>query len=126
MLNRARDQGALKMVADQRLTPTYTADLAESLAAAVDVGARGLLHLTNAGACSWHDFTLAIMSIAGLDVPVEAVETVRPPGGAYRPLNGVLSCERAHRAGVPPMRRWEDALEAYMVSASLAAETAAS
>ena len=36
MLERAREQGALRMVADQRLTPTYTADLADSLIAALE------------------------------------------------------------------------------------------
>jgi dTDP-4-dehydrorhamnose reductase len=125
MLTRAREQGALKMVADQRLTPTYTADLAQALVAAVELDVRGLLHVTNAGSCSWHEFTLAIMEIAGVDVPVEAVPTVRQPGAADRPLNGVLSCERAHRSGLPALRPWRDALEAYMVSAGLATQPAA-
>jgi dTDP-4-dehydrorhamnose reductase len=125
MLARALEQGALKMVADQRLTPTYTADLAASLIAAVEQHARGLLHITNAGDCSWHEFTLAIMEIAGLDVPVEPVATVRPPGGADRPLNGVLSCERAGAAGLPGLRPWQDALQEYMSSAGLTAVPAA-
>jgi dTDP-4-dehydrorhamnose reductase len=124
MLARAREQGALRMVADQRLTPTYTADLAESLIAAVELDVRGLLHVTNSGACSWHEFTLAIMEIAGVDVPVEAVETTRPPGGADRPLNGVLSCERALGAGLPGLRPWREALEDYMASVGLAAQPA--
>jgi dTDP-4-dehydrorhamnose reductase len=121
MLGRAREQGALKMVADQRLTPTYTADLAESLVAAVEHGVRGLLHVTNSGSCSWHEFTRAIMENAGLDVPVEAVATVRPPGGADRPLNGVLSCDRAAELGLPRLRPWREALDDYMVGAALSA-----
>lgn len=125
MLTRAREQGALKMVADQRLTPTYTADLARTLVAAVELDLRGLLHVTNAGSCTWHEFTLAIMEIAGVDVPVEAVATVRQPGAADRPLNGVLSCELAHAAGLPGLRPWREALEEYMVSAGLAAQPAA-
>ena len=36
MCARAREQGALKMVADQRLSPTYTADLAAALVEAVE------------------------------------------------------------------------------------------
>ena len=123
MLSRAREQGALKMVADQRLSPTYTADLAGSLIEAVVEGdVRGLLHVTNAGSCSWHEFTLAIMDIAGLEVPVEPVDTVRPPGGADRPLNGVLSCDRARDAGLAELRPWREALEDYMVSAGFAAD----
>jgi dTDP-4-dehydrorhamnose reductase len=121
MLARARNQGGLKVVVDQRLSPTYTADLARSLVGAVARDVRGLLHVTNAGSCSWHEFTLAIMEIAGLSVAVEPIETTRPPGGADRPLNGVLSCERARDAGLAALRPWREALEDYMVSAGLAA-----
>jgi dTDP-4-dehydrorhamnose reductase len=121
MVGRAREQGALKMVADQRLSPTYTADLAEGLIAAVDQDVSGLLHLGNSGSCSWYEFTLAIMELAGIDVPVEPVQTVRPMGGADRPLNGVLSSERTHEDGLGGLRSWRAALEVYMVSAGLAA-----
>jgi dTDP-4-dehydrorhamnose reductase len=125
MVARARDEGALRMVADQRLTPTFTADLAESLITAVEADVRGVLHVTNSGSCSWHEFTLAIMEIAGIDVPVEPVPTVRPPGGADRPLNGVLSCARASEAGLA-LRHWREALEDYMARAGLAAGAAVS
>jgi hypothetical protein len=52
---------------------------------------------------------------------VEAVETVRPAGGADRPLNGVLSSERGSEVGVAGLRSWKAALEDYMASAGLAA-----
>jgi dTDP-4-dehydrorhamnose reductase len=120
MVKRAREQGALKMVADQRLSPTYTADLAEGIIAAVERDVSGLLHLGNSGSSSWYEFTLAIMQVAGLDVPVEPVETDRPAGGADRPLNGVLTSER----GIAGLRPWRAALEDYMASAGLAAEAA--
>ena len=61
------------------------------------------------------------MELAHLEVRVEAVQTVRPPGGAERPRNGVLSCEHGRKAGVPPLRPWRDALEAYMTSSRLIA-----
>ena len=41
MLARAREQGALKMVADQRLQPTFTADLAAAMVEAVERDADG-------------------------------------------------------------------------------------
>lgn len=125
MIARAREQGELKMVSDQLLTPTYTGDLAESLVAVVEADLRGLLHLTNSGSCSWHDFTLAIMELAAIDAPVAPVQTVRPAGGADRPLNGVLLCERLGEAGISAPRPWRDALEDYMATAGLAAQAAA-
>jgi dTDP-4-dehydrorhamnose reductase len=120
MIERAREHGTLKMVADQRLSPTYTADLAEGIIAAVDEDVFGLLHMGNSGSCSWYEFTLAIMEIAGIDVPVKPVPTVRPAGGADRPLNGVLSSGRAIEAAT--LRSWRAALQDYMATAGLAAE----
>ena len=90
MIARAREQGALKVVADQRLTPTFTADLAAGILAAVEADVTGTLHVTNSGATSWHGFTEAIMELAGVDVPVEAATHRASPGAADRPLNGVL------------------------------------
>jgi dTDP-4-dehydrorhamnose reductase len=102
------------MVADQRLNPTFTRDLAAGLIAAVEKDARGILHITNSGACSWHEFTVEIMRLAGIDVPIEAVETTRAPGGVDRPLNGVLARPRTDAAGLAPLRSWRDALADYL------------
>jgi dTDP-4-dehydrorhamnose reductase len=119
MTARAREQGSLRMVADQRLSPTYTAHLARALVEAVEAGASGILHLTNAGDCSWFQFTQAIMELAGLEVPIEAVETTRQPGGAARPLNGVLARAAADAAGLRPLPTWRDGLSEYMTVAGL-------
>ena len=124
MLARARETGALKMVADQLLQPTFTFDLAAAIVDAVERDVDGVLHLTAAEACSWHEFTVAIMELAGLDVPVEAVQTVIPPGGVYRPLNGVLALPRADALGLPALRPWREGLEDYMSRAGLAAAQA--
>jgi len=121
MTTRAREQGALRMVTDQRLQPTFTADLAAALVETVEKGAEGTLHLTAEGACSWFEFTEAIMQIAGLDVPIEPVQTTIAPGGVDRPLNGVLARPRADAAGIGRLRPWREALEDYMVQAGLAA-----
>jgi dTDP-4-dehydrorhamnose reductase len=108
MIGRARNGDALRMVADQRLQPTFTADLADAILAALDV--EGVVHLVAGGACSWYEFTLAILAGAGLDVPVEPVETT---GAIDRPLNGVL-------AGSAPLRSWEAQLADYMDRAGFA------
>jgi dTDP-4-dehydrorhamnose reductase len=121
MIGRAREQSALKMVADQRLQPTFTADLAQSLLAAVEADAAGVLHLTANGACSWHEFTVAIMELAGIDVPIEAVDTTIAPGSPDRPLNGVLARPRADALGLAELRPWRDALADYMGRAGLLA-----
>jgi dTDP-4-dehydrorhamnose reductase len=124
MIARARDQGALMMVADQRLNPTYTADLAEALIEAVEARVGGLVHLTNSGECSWYELTRAIMEEAGIDVPIEPVAT-DPDAAVERPLNGALARPAADAAGLSPLRPWRDALRDYMARAELAAKDAA-
>jgi dTDP-4-dehydrorhamnose reductase len=121
MIGRAREQGQLKMVADQRLQPTFTEDLAKALVEAVERDATGVLHLVNEGAMSWHDFTVAIMENAGIDVPIEAGTTTIPPGGVDRPLNGVLARPRADELGLTKLRPVHDALQDYMSRAGLSA-----
>jgi len=86
------------MVADQRLQPTYTVDLAAALVEAVEAGAEGVLHLTAGGACSWLEFTEAIVELAGIEVPIEAVETTVPEGGAARPLTASSARPRPTRS----------------------------
>jgi dTDP-4-dehydrorhamnose reductase len=126
MLARARSDGELRMVADQLLSPTFTADLAAAVIEAVEADAAGVLHLTASGACSWFEFTQAIVELAGLDVPIESVRTTVPPGGVDRPLNGVLARPAADALGLTPLRHWREALEDYMQRAGLAASAQAS
>jgi len=121
MIARAREQDALTVVADQRLTPTFTSDLAQGILAAVDAGVAGVLHVTNTGATSWHGFTTAIMELTGLPVPVEASVTMRAPGAADRPLNGVLVSSVAELRGLPSLQPWETALADYLQRAGLLA-----
>jgi dTDP-4-dehydrorhamnose reductase len=125
MIARAQDQGALTVVADQLLTPTFTADLAAGILAAVDADVTGVLHLTNSGSTSWHGFTEAIMELAGVEVPVAEGTTTIAPGAADRPLNGVLRSSVSERAGMTPMRPWREALADYLERAGLLAGAAA-
>ena len=122
MLARAREQDSLQVVSDQFLQPTYTGDLADALLDAVRRDAGGTVHLTASDACSWHQFTEAIMEIAGVDIPVKPAETVVAPGGIDRPLNGVLARPRADALGLAALPGWRDGLERYMAEAGLAAQ----
>jgi dTDP-4-dehydrorhamnose reductase len=121
MIGKAREQGFLKMVADQRLQPTFTADLAAAIVVAAAAQAEGVVHLTASGDCSWSEFTAAILDLAGIDAPIEAVPTVIAPGSPDRPLNGVLARPAADKLGLPILRSWDEALADYMDRAALSA-----
>jgi dTDP-4-dehydrorhamnose reductase len=119
MLSRAREQERLAVVSDQRLQPTYTRDLAVAVIEAVERDTTGVVHLTAGGECSWHEFTQAIIELAGLDVPVEPVTTTIEAGGVDRPLNGVLARPQADGLGLTPLPTWREGLERYMSEAGL-------
>ena len=114
MLKLARDGKPLKVVNDQRCTPSYTADVAEAAAALIRANASGLFHVTNSGSCTWFEFASEIFRQAGLTVdlsPTTSAEYKRP---AKRPLFSVLSNAKLATAGVPAPRPWQEALAAYL------------
>lgn len=121
MLARARADGALRVVSDQRLQPTFTSDLAAAIVQGIHIGAEGVVHLTASGACSWYEFTRSIMAEAGVDVPIEPTATVVGADGIDRPLNGVLARPVADALGLSALRPWQEALSDYVQSAGLAA-----
>ncbi|VWX53214.1 dTDP-4-dehydrorhamnose reductase [Novosphingobium sp. 9U] len=86
----------VRVVADQIGTPTYAPGLAAALWAMALRQARGIHHFSDAGACSWYDFAVAIQEeafAAGLlarAVPVIPIRTLDYPTPARRPSYSVL------------------------------------
>ncbi len=114
MITKARAGEPLRVVDDQALSPTYTADLAACVKELIEQDAAGLFHLTNAGECSWFEFACATLRLAGLNTHVEPVPTSISPRGARRPSYSALTSRRLQECGIEPLRPWEEALGAYL------------
>ena len=110
ILERARAGGPLRVVDDQLFAPTYAPDLAQALLALVDGGARGVVHVTSEGSCTWHELAVAALELAGLGVPVERIRTADLGAPARRPPYSVLSTARYRGLGHAPLRPWRGAL----------------
>ncbi|MGH2615078.1 MAG: dTDP-4-dehydrorhamnose reductase [Thermomicrobiales bacterium] len=121
MVSKGRNDGWVKVVTDQALSPTYTLDLAESTNALMEREARGLFHLTNEGECSWFEFAQATFDIAGIAVTMEPTVTVTGERRARRPPYSALTSERLADTGVAPLRPWHDALTHYLNAKGLVA-----
>ena len=114
MLRLARERGQVRVVNDQIGAPTYLPDLAAAVWSLMQVSSGGLYHLANAGAVSFADYAREIFRLAGVDCPVDAVTSEEYGAVALRPLYSVLSSEKAHRAGVAPLRHWQEALAEFL------------
>ena len=97
ILNRLRDKGEARVVADQIGTPTSTTSLAAVLWRIVERGEiRGIHHWSDAGVASWYDFAVAIAEEAvatGLvqaGVSVTPISTAEYPSATVRPRFSVL------------------------------------
>jgi dTDP-4-dehydrorhamnose reductase len=117
MLRLARAGKDIEVVDDQVLAPTYTADLAEAIARLIAVDPPGgIYHLTNGGACSWFRFARRIFELAGLAPRLSPTTSAqyKDRAPAPRPPYSVLANARAAALGLPPLRPWPEALDAYL------------
>jgi dTDP-4-dehydrorhamnose reductase len=115
MLRLAEAGKDIKVVNDQVLAPTYTADLAGAIARLVGADPPGgIYHLTNAGECSWFEFAQRIFALCGRTPRLAPTTSAEFNAAARRPPYSVLRNARALALGLPPMRPWADALGDYL------------
>jgi len=126
MIRLAGERETLRVVADQWGTPTSARTIAETLVdiierneadvAAAFEQARGLVHVTNSGATTWHGFASAIVQgLRSRGVALKATEIVaiaskEYPTKASRPANSRLDLARLDSVyGIQPPA-WASAL----------------
>jgi dTDP-4-dehydrorhamnose reductase len=114
MLAKAKRGDPIKVVNDQTVTPTYTADLANQIAALLQTEHRGLFHMTNEGGCTWYEFARAIFELAGIQADLSPTTSDAYKTPAIRPKYSVLENARLKELGLNRMRHWRDALAAYL------------
>ena len=113
ILKLAVSQPALNVVNDQQGCPTYTVDLARAIVQLCRKTARGIVHVTNSGACSWFEFAQETMKGAGLTTEVRPVSSQQMACPAPRPAYSVLSATSLRQYGIE-MPDWKDALRRYL------------
>ena len=113
ILKAAATRPALDVVDDQRGCPTYSVDLARAIIQLCHKAATGIVHVTNAGDCSWFQFASEIVQRAGLSTQVRPTSTQQIARPAPRPAYSVLSAKSRQRYGLE-MPDWHDALGRYL------------
>jgi dTDP-4-dehydrorhamnose reductase len=111
MLRLAETRQKIRVVRDQRLTPSYVPHVARAILFLRTTEAFGTYHVVNAGQTTWFEFASEIFRVARCQVQLQAVTSADYPAKATRPRYSVLDTSKYHALpGGPAMPDWHEAL----------------
>lgn len=114
MLRLGREKETLRVVDDQIMSPTATADVAAAILRLLTRGCpAGTYHAVNGGAASWFEFAQAILRGARVKATATPCSSGDYPTRALRPRYSALDNAK-FAAAVGPMPTWQDALGRYL------------
>ena len=115
LIESERQGKAIRVVNDQRVTPTSTAELARVICELIQTDQYGLYHLSNEGECTWDEFAKTIFSLMNLQVSIKTVDSATYGAKARRPSYSVLENKQAKEIGLSSFSHWKDALSTYLI-----------
>jgi dTDP-4-dehydrorhamnose reductase len=110
MLALAEERDEVRVVADQRGSPTFVDHLAEALPTLLGRPG-GVWHVAGDGDCTWAEFAAAIFEEAGARCRVVSIGSEELGRPAVRPAYSVL---RSERPDAPRLPHWRDGLSACL------------
>ena len=112
MMKLGTDRDSLNVIFDQVGTPTYAADLANTILKVLshETFVPGIYHFSDEGVCSWYDFTNSIHRIAGITCNVQPIETKDYPARTPRPHYSVLNKAKIKSTYGMVIPHWEESL----------------
>ena len=111
----SRERRHIKVVDDQIMSPTSSADLARTIRLGVmqEWFEAGIYHAVNSGQATWYQFACEIIARAGIDADIVPCEHTDYPLPAMRPRFSALDNHKLSSL-VGEIRHWRDALVAYL------------
>ena len=120
ILRLSKERKEIKVVFDQVSTPTYAKDLARFIIFVIENklyrGRQDVYHFSNEGVCSWFDFAVETLRLAGSDCKVIPCKTHEFPTPAARPAYSVLDKSKIKTDFNFPIPYWRDSLIALMTN----------
>jgi dTDP-4-dehydrorhamnose reductase len=122
ILKRALEHDIAQAIADKTAVPTYTLDAAKLLRPLLEPNAAGgVVHLCNAGACTWQEYgQFALDRAAEAGVPLRT-QTVLPQRMveltafiAKRPVYTAMATSKLTQLTGTSPRSWQDAVADYV------------
>ena len=126
MLRAMNKNPAVKVVADQKGTPTFAGDLAVVILKIISKEnpiPYGIYHVTDLGETTWWDFTKEIKNqginagyLQNKDCVVNSCTTEEYPTPAKRPAYSVLSKDKIQKALGITLPQWQESLAVFLKS----------
>ena len=126
MLRAMNKNPAVKVVADQKGTPTFAGDLAGVIIQIINAEnpiEYGIYHVTDLGEITWWDFTNEIKAqglktgwLENKDCVVNPCSTDEYPTPAKRPAYSVLSKDKIQQALEITLPQWQESLSVFLKS----------
>ena len=114
MLKLAKERGEVRVVDDEVVTPTSTAELAQQMVHLSQSHCYGLYHATAEGSCSWYEFAREIFAITDTPVELKVAAPDEFPAKVARPKYSVLENRALKSHGLNAFKPWQDALPKYL------------
>ncbi len=116
MLRLTSERESISVVNDQIGTPTYAADLADTIVAIIEGGKaernEGIYHFSNEGVCSWYDFAREIARVAGnRECKILPCLSSEYPSKVTRPAYSVLDKSKIKRTFGTTIPHWMESVE---------------
>lgn len=113
MMKLGAERDSLNVIFDQIGTPTYAADLADTILKMLshETFVPGIYHFSDEGVCSWYDFTKTIHRMADITCDVRPIETKDFPARTPRPHYSVLNKAKIKSTYGIIIPHWEESLE---------------
>jgi dTDP-4-dehydrorhamnose reductase len=116
MLKLARERDRLRVVNDEFISPTWTAEIGRQSAVLGRTEDYGLYHATAEGSCSWYEFTQTIFELTGTKTPVEPAAPGEFSSKVTRPKYSVLENRALQRKSMNLFRHWKEGLIDYLAA----------
>lgn len=114
-----RDGERVTAIDDTFASATWVEDLVERVHGIVETDDTGIFHVVNDGVCSYAEFAEEAANILDLSdqerrrlIERKSESLVQRP--ARRPEWTPMFCDHSQRAGMSPLRSWQQALRAYI------------
>lgn len=114
MMRLGKEKDIIKVVDDQRGSPTHANDLAYHILKLIETEEYGIYHCTGKGECTWYEFAKMIIELSGERCEVKPCTSEEYVTPAKRPEYSSLDNMMLRSTVGDEMRDWKEAIKSFI------------